>query len=81
MAVPSAFPRIFPLRSGDSPTEALLDMPQLWTLALHLVTHHHVYNSPIQAIVVDIQTAGSPGCHPLGSYGLARANDRVMEPG
>lgn len=34
-------------------------MPQLWALFLHPVTHHHVDNSPIQAIVVDIQTLGS----------------------
>lgn len=34
-------------------------MPQLWMLVLRRVTHHHVDNSPIQAIVVDIQTLGS----------------------
>lgn len=34
-------------------------MPQLRTLARHLVTRYHVDNSPIQATVVDIQIAGS----------------------
>lgn len=64
LLAPAVFPQIFPfpLRIWGFPPETLLDMPQLWTLALHalhLVTHHHVDNSPIQAIAVDIQPAGS----------------------
>lgn len=54
-AIPALpFPR-FPLRSGDSRSTC----PQLWTLILRPVTHHHVDNSPTEAIVVNIQTPGS----------------------